>query len=91
MTENPHFSAQTLPHVAHAHWRTRNWTAQQSEEQLWRLFRETADKKMQLHFTKEVLPDSVSSDFQNLNKFNEQVNTAGFPRETRAETASISY
>uniref|UniRef100_A0A3P8VHP4 COMM domain containing 7 n=1 Tax=Cynoglossus semilaevis TaxID=244447 RepID=A0A3P8VHP4_CYNSE len=27
---------------------------------------------MQLHFTKEVLPDSVSADFQNLNKFNEQ-------------------
>ncbi|KAM9343260.1 COMM domain-containing protein 7 [Pholidichthys leucotaenia] len=27
---------------------------------------------MQLHFTKDVLPDSVSSDFQNLNKLNEQ-------------------
>ncbi|KAF3697376.1 COMM domain-containing protein 7 [Channa argus] len=27
---------------------------------------------MQLHFTKDVLPDSVSTDFQNLNKFNEQ-------------------
>ncbi|XP_034027571.1 COMM domain-containing protein 7 isoform X2 [Thalassophryne amazonica] len=27
---------------------------------------------MQLHFTKDVLPDSVSSDFQNLNKFSEQ-------------------
>ncbi|KAF0036025.1 hypothetical protein F2P81_011337 [Scophthalmus maximus] len=27
---------------------------------------------MQLHFTKEVLPDSVSSDFQNLSKLNEQ-------------------
>ncbi|KAI3357861.1 hypothetical protein L3Q82_016249 [Scortum barcoo] len=29
-------------------------------------------EKMQLHFTKEVLADSVSSDFQNLNKLNEQ-------------------
>lgn len=28
---------------------------------------------MQLHFTKDVLPDSVSTDFQNLNKLNEQV------------------
>ncbi|XP_061682778.1 COMM domain-containing protein 7 isoform X2 [Syngnathoides biaculeatus] len=27
---------------------------------------------MQLHFTKDVLPNSVSGDFQNLNKFNEQ-------------------
>uniref|UniRef100_A0A3Q1EQ85 COMM domain containing 7 n=1 Tax=Acanthochromis polyacanthus TaxID=80966 RepID=A0A3Q1EQ85_9TELE len=27
---------------------------------------------MQLHFNKDVLPDSVSSDFQNLNKLNEQ-------------------
>uniref|UniRef100_A0A7N6BDN5 COMM domain-containing protein n=1 Tax=Anabas testudineus TaxID=64144 RepID=A0A7N6BDN5_ANATE len=27
---------------------------------------------MQLHFTKDVLPDSVSTDFQNLNKLNEQ-------------------
>lgn len=27
---------------------------------------------MQLHFTKDVLPDSVSSDFTNLNKLNEQ-------------------
>ncbi|XP_008303995.1 COMM domain-containing protein 7 [Stegastes partitus] len=27
---------------------------------------------MQLHFSKDVLPDSVSSDFQNLNKLNEQ-------------------
>uniref|UniRef100_A0A8C4DPY2 COMM domain containing 7 n=1 Tax=Dicentrarchus labrax TaxID=13489 RepID=A0A8C4DPY2_DICLA len=27
---------------------------------------------MQLHFTKDVLPDSVSADFQNLNKLNEQ-------------------
>uniref|UniRef100_A0A667Y818 COMM domain containing 7 n=1 Tax=Myripristis murdjan TaxID=586833 RepID=A0A667Y818_9TELE len=27
---------------------------------------------LELHFTKDVLPDSVSSDFQNLNKFNEQ-------------------
>uniref|UniRef100_A0A3B4TUB9 COMM domain containing 7 n=1 Tax=Seriola dumerili TaxID=41447 RepID=A0A3B4TUB9_SERDU len=31
---------------------------------------------MQLHFTKDVLPDSVSTDFQNLNKLNEQQ----FPR-----------
>lgn len=29
--------------------------------------------KMQLHFTKDVLPDSVSTDFQNLNKLNQQV------------------
>lgn len=28
---------------------------------------------MQLHFTKDVLPDSVGTDFQNLNKLNEQV------------------
>ncbi|XP_015249066.1 PREDICTED: COMM domain-containing protein 7 [Cyprinodon variegatus] len=28
---------------------------------------------MQLHFAKDVLPDSVGTDFQNLNKFNEQV------------------
>ncbi|TKS76503.1 COMM domain-containing protein 7 [Collichthys lucidus] len=28
---------------------------------------------MQLHFTKEVLPDSVGTDYQNLNKLNEQV------------------
>nr|XP_020464865.1 COMM domain-containing protein 7 [Monopterus albus] len=27
---------------------------------------------MHLHFTKDVLPDAVSTDFQNLNKFNEQ-------------------
>uniref|UniRef100_A0A3P9Q5V0 COMM domain containing 7 n=1 Tax=Poecilia reticulata TaxID=8081 RepID=A0A3P9Q5V0_POERE len=27
---------------------------------------------MQLHFAKDVLPDSVGTDFQNLNKFNEQ-------------------
>uniref|UniRef100_A0A3P9DP03 COMM domain containing 7 n=1 Tax=Maylandia zebra TaxID=106582 RepID=A0A3P9DP03_9CICH len=27
---------------------------------------------MQLHFTKDVLPDSVGTDFQNLNKLNEQ-------------------
>ncbi|KAK7884523.1 hypothetical protein WMY93_027646 [Mugilogobius chulae] len=27
---------------------------------------------MQLHFTKDVLPDSVTNDFQNLNKLNEQ-------------------
>ncbi|KAG7274615.1 hypothetical protein CRUP_009658 [Coryphaenoides rupestris] len=27
---------------------------------------------LQLHFTKDVLPDSVSNDFQNLNKLNEQ-------------------
>uniref|UniRef100_A0A3Q3WWT8 COMM domain-containing protein n=1 Tax=Mola mola TaxID=94237 RepID=A0A3Q3WWT8_MOLML len=27
---------------------------------------------MRLHFTKDVLPDSVSSDFQKLNKFSEQ-------------------
>uniref|UniRef100_A0A665VP41 COMM domain-containing protein n=1 Tax=Echeneis naucrates TaxID=173247 RepID=A0A665VP41_ECHNA len=27
---------------------------------------------MQLHFTKDVLPDSVSTDFQNLNKLNQQ-------------------
>ncbi|CAK6975792.1 COMM domain-containing protein 7 [Scomber scombrus] len=27
---------------------------------------------MQLHFTKDVLPDSVSTDFQNMNKLNEQ-------------------
>lgn len=27
---------------------------------------------MQLHFAKDVLPDSVSNDFQNLNKLNEQ-------------------
>ncbi|XP_033987531.1 COMM domain-containing protein 7 isoform X2 [Trematomus bernacchii] len=31
-----------------------------------------SDKKMQLNFTKDVLPDSVSTDFQNLNKLNEQ-------------------
>uniref|UniRef100_A0A672YP50 COMM domain-containing protein 7-like n=1 Tax=Sphaeramia orbicularis TaxID=375764 RepID=A0A672YP50_9TELE len=35
-------------------------------------YRETVNKIMQLHFTKDVLPDSVSTDFQNLNKFNEQ-------------------
>lgn len=35
-------------------------------------------EKMQLHFTKDVLPDSVSTDFQNLNKFSEQVNGPGF-------------
>ncbi|TMS16981.1 hypothetical protein E3U43_014274, partial [Larimichthys crocea] len=29
-------------------------------------------RKMQLHFTKEVLPDSVGTDYQNLNKLNEQ-------------------
>ncbi|CAB1336308.1 unnamed protein product [Coregonus sp. 'balchen'] len=27
---------------------------------------------LQLQFTKDTLPDSVSNDFQNLNKFNEQ-------------------
>ncbi|KAM9856083.1 LOW QUALITY PROTEIN: COMM domain-containing protein 7 [Aulostomus maculatus] len=27
---------------------------------------------MELHFTKDALPDSVSTDFQNLNKLNEQ-------------------
>uniref|UniRef100_A0A3Q4H5I3 COMM domain containing 7 n=1 Tax=Neolamprologus brichardi TaxID=32507 RepID=A0A3Q4H5I3_NEOBR len=31
---------------------------------------------MQLHFTKDVLPDSVGTDFQNLNKLNEQVSLA---------------
>ncbi|XP_037539976.1 COMM domain-containing protein 7 [Nematolebias whitei] len=31
---------------------------------------------MQLHLVKEILPDSVSTDFQNLNRFNEQQ----FPR-----------
>lgn len=28
---------------------------------------------LQLHFTSDILPDNVSNDFQNLNKFNEQV------------------
>lgn len=30
---------------------------------------------LQLHFTKDTLPDSVSSDFQTLNKFSQQVRT----------------
>lgn len=32
--------------------------------------------KMQLHFSKDALPDCVSSDFHNLNKLSEQVNTS---------------
>lgn len=32
---------------------------------------------LQLHFSKDSLPDSVSNDFQNLNKFSEQVSNAG--------------
>lgn len=57
-----------------------NQEVEESGEQLWRVFRETLlIKKMQLHFTKDVLPDSVSTDFQNLNKFNEQVNSRFLP------------
>lgn len=32
--------------------------------------------KMQLHFSKDALPDCVSSDFHNLNKLSEQVDLA---------------
>lgn len=37
----------------------------------WR--RDSIEIMLQLHFTKDTLPDSVSSDFQTLNKFSEQV------------------
>lgn len=58
------------PRVAHARWRTRKWTQGSSQgfavSICWL-------RNMQLHFTKDPLPDSVSGDFQNLNKLNEQV------------------
>lgn len=38
---------------------------------------ECAANKMKLHFTKDALPDSVGTDFQNLNKLNEQVSPTG--------------
>lgn len=37
----------------------------------WR--RDSVDIMLQLHFTKDTLPDSVGSDFQTLNKFSQQV------------------
>ncbi len=35
--------------------------------------RSCRETMLQLHFTNDTLPDNVSTDFQNLNKFSEQV------------------
>lgn len=44
--------------------------------------------KMQLHFSRDAVPDSVSGDFHNLNKFTEQVKKAAVrpPGAARSRT-----
>ena len=44
---------------------------------------------MQLHFIKDA-PDSVSTDFQNLNKFNEQVNPAAVWETLKSSTVQFN-
>lgn len=48
--------------------------------------------KMQLHFSRDAVPDSVSGDFHNLNKFTEQVKVPQFghsvPPEAEPRTGS---